>query len=212
MTSILEADGFSYDQAILLLRQGRPVALPTETVYGLAAMASNDDAVAHVYKIKSRPKSKPFSVVVGSLEAGEKIARFSPLAKRLAKTFWPGPLTLVLPLRKSAKISRLALARGDTIGVRCPDIAWRAHFAMAGFIDPLVLPSANTSGKSAPTTAKDVNDDIGDQIPLIIDGGPCATGVESTIIAVDNGEARILRSGAIPPEDLAAFPFDWTRS
>ena len=209
MARILKADKFSYTQAISLLQAGAPVALPTETVYGLAALAFDDAAVADIYSIKSRPKSKPLSVVVSGLEATAKIARISPLARALAETFWPGPLTLVLPLHKSAPISPLALAHGKTIGVRCPDIPWMAYFGKAGFNEPLVLPSANRSGRPAPTNAKDVNQDIGDKIDLIIDGGQCKTGIESTIIAVENDSARILRRGAIKPESFAPFRIDW---
>lgn len=210
MAKILKANGSSYDQAIALLKAGKPVALPTETVYGLAARASDDAAIDEIFRIKSRPKSNPFSVAVGSIEAAQKIAEFPPLAKKLAKTFWPGSLTLVLPLRKTERISDRAIAGGDTVGVRCPDIQWMAHFAKIGFDDPLILPSANTSGKPAPTSAKDIDEDIGDKILLILDGGMCKTGIESTIIAVEGHTGRILRRGAIPPEALAAFRLEWS--
>jgi L-threonylcarbamoyladenylate synthase len=210
MADILKSDRSSYNRAISLLIAGEPVALPTETVYGLAARASDDEAVVNIFKIKARPHSKRFSVVVGSIIAAGKIAKLSPLAKQLAEAFWPGPLTLVLPLQKYASISPLALAGGETIGLRCPDIPWMAHFKKANFHDPLILPSANTSGRPAPISAKAVDQDIGGKIPLIVDGGICQTGIESTIIAVENGHGRVLRYGAIPPEALAPFPLDWS--
>jgi len=209
MAKLLKADRSSYDQAIALLKAGEPVGLPTETVYGLAAIASNDDAVSTVYRLKKRPNSKPLSVVVSSMKAAKKIATVSPLAKAMIDTFWPGPLTLVLPLKKEANISKYALAGGNTIGIRCPDIEWMAHFQKEGFHAPLVLPSANTSGIPAPTDAMSVNLDIGDKISVIVDGGDCKTGVESTIIALESGKARLLRPGALTPEAFAPFDMEW---
>ncbi|NNC36287.1 MAG: threonylcarbamoyl-AMP synthase [Hyphomonadaceae bacterium] len=209
MAEILKANGSSYDRAIALLKVGEPVALPTETVYGLAALATDDSAVANIYEIKGRPKTKPLSVVVSSTKAAQAIADVSPLALALMMAFWPGPLTLVLPLKPTAGISENALAGGNTIGMRCPDIPWMAHFERYGFHAPLVLPSANTSSLPAPTNAKGVDQDIGDKIPVIIDGGDCKTGIESTIIANTSDGVKMLRAGALKPEDFAPFQINW---
>lgn len=210
MAECLKANRSSYDRAIALLQAGEAVSLPTETVYGLAALASNDDAVAGIYHIKRRPKSKPLSVVVSSAKAAEDIACITPLARTLMKTFWPGPLTIVLPLKTGAKVSKNALAGGNSIGMRCPDIDWMQHFKNKGFRAPLVLPSANLSGRPAPTNAQSVNADIGDKISMIIDGGDCKTGIESTIIGIESDKVRLLRKGALDADAFAPFHIDWT--
>lgn len=209
MADILKANRSSYDHAIALLKAGEPVALPTETVYGLAAMATDDRAVSDIYKVKERPKSKPLSVVVSSYKAARKVAKITPLSQSLMDAFWPGPLTLVLPLKPTAGISKNALAGGKTVGMRCPDIPWMAYFDRAGFDTPLVLPSANMSSKPAQTTASGVNADLGRKIPMIIDGGDCKTGIESTIIAIERDGAVLLRAGVLKPEDFAAFDINW---
>ena len=198
MAIIHSAHMDSYKQAVNLLRAGELVALPTDTVYGLAGVASNAQAREKIYAVKKRPSEKQLSVVVFSPEQASKVAHVSNLARDYMAAFWPGALTLVMP----AKI-------GDgTIAVRCPDVTWTAAFGTLGFHDPLVLPSANISGAPAPTTAHEVEQGIGGQIPLIIDGGVCKAGVASSIISVVGGRSRLLRIGALAPEQLASFDIE----
>lgn len=186
--------------AAALLRAGGIVAVPTETVYGLAARADDGLAVASVYAAKGRPSFNPLIVHVADTAQARRLARFSPLADRLAAHFWPGPLTLVLPRQPGAAVATLVTAGLDSIALRCP-----AHTVMQqliGQIGPLAAPSANASGKISPTCAAHVLASLAD-VP-VIDGGPCAAGVESTIIALEAGGWRLLRPGAVSLEALAA--------
>lgn len=184
--------------ALDALRRGEPVAMPTETVYGLAADATNPTAITSIYEAKGRPRFNPLIAHVASIEMAKAHVTFSLLAERLAEAFWPGPLTLVLPLKDTGKIHPLATAGLGTAAIRMPE--GFARELIAGFSRPLAAPSANRSGRISPTTAQHVADDLGDRIGLILDGGPCRVGVESTILAVNDQQLRLLRPGGIPVE------------
>ena len=171
MAEILPASFKNHQKALALLKAGQAVALPTETVYGLAALACDEKAVKQIFKIKNRPKRLALSICVFNQKQAEDICHISPLAKQLMQEFWPGPLTLVLPKKDNAHVSNMANANLPNIGIRCPDIHWRNAFEKLGFAQPLVLTSANTSARPNPLTAQDVNRDIGEKIPLILDGG-----------------------------------------
>jgi L-threonylcarbamoyladenylate synthase len=184
-------------EAAALIKAGAVVAVPTETVYGLAGDATNGEAVAAIYAAKGRPSFNPLIVHVPDLEAAEAIAVFGEAARALAAAHWPGPLTLVLPLRPDSGIASLVTAGLTTIAIRVP-----AHPAMQALLKscgrPLAAPSANASGSISPTRAAHVQTSLGGRIPMIIDAGACAVGLESTIIAVgDNGARRLLRPGPI---------------
>lgn len=191
--------------AARLVLAGEPVAVPTETVYGLAADATNAKAVARIYAAKGRPAFNPLIVHVPDLEAAERIGVFSAQARKLAEEHWPGPVTLVVPLRKSAGIASLVTAGLDTVALRVP-----AHRAMKALLQscgrPLAAPSANASGRISPTRASHVLASLGGRISLVIDDGPTQRGIESTIVAVTDGRLRLLRRGPVeidaeePPE------------
>ena len=199
---ILPADNASETAAADLLRGGQIVAIPTETVYGLAADASNADAVAKIYAAKGRPDFNPLIVHVRDKAAAEQLAVFDDLAKRLAAAFWPGPLTLVLPLRQDAGVAKAVTAGLSTIAIRCP-----AHRVMQSVLAKtglnLAAPSANKSGGISPTLAEHVAASLGNAVPLILDAGPCEAGLESTIVAVRAAGWEILRPGPIPNEEIA---------
>lgn len=190
-------------EAARLIENGFPVATPTETVYGLAADATSGEAVARIYEAKGRPSFNPLIVHVADLSQAEEIAIFSDAARLLARRFWPGPLTLVLPLRPRSPIAPLATAGLPTIALRVP-----AHPAMRGLIEatgrPLAAPSANASGRISPTAAGHVLASLDGRIPLIIDAGPTAHGLESSIVAVTEGGLRLLRPGPIGLDVLVA--------
>jgi L-threonylcarbamoyladenylate synthase len=183
-------------EAARLIAAGEPVAVPTETVYGLAADATNGEAVARIYAAKGRPSFNPLIVHVRDLEQATEIAVFDDQARLLAERYWPGPLTLVLPLREGAPIAALVTAGLPTVAIRCP-----AHPAMQALLaatgKPLAAPSANASGRISPTRAAHVLASLGGRVPLIIDAGPTALGLESTIIALTGGPSRLLRPGPI---------------
>jgi len=169
-TEILRPDKSGIARAAALLREGRLVAFPTETVYGLGADATNDAAVAAIYAAKDRPATNPLIIHVASVDDARKLARFSAAAEALAGAFWPGPLTLVLPARKDAGLSLHALAPGGTVALRVPDQPVAAALlAAAG--RPVAAPSANPSGRISPTTAAHVLAGLGGRIAAIIDGG-----------------------------------------
>jgi len=195
-TRIMPLDDEAIAEATLLLLAGEPVAVPTETVYGLAADATNAEAVARIYAAKGRPSFNPLIVHVPNLAEAEKIGQFSDQAKILAETHWPGPLTLVIPLREDAGIASIVTAGLPTIALRVP-----AHSAMQALLKaagrPLAAPSANASGHISPTRASHVLESLGGRIRLIIDGGPTQRGIESTIVAVTDGTLRLLRRGPI---------------
>jgi L-threonylcarbamoyladenylate synthase len=183
-------------EAARLIAGGGIVAMPTETVYGLAADAGNGEAVARIYEAKRRPAFNPLIVHVSDLRQASEIAEFSAEARALADSYWPGPLTLVLPLRRGAPIAALVTAGLATIAIRSP-----AHAAMrdllGAFGSPLAAPSANASGRISPTRAEHVLAGLGGRIPLIVDAGPTAHGLESTIVALTGGPPRLLRPGPI---------------
>lgn len=184
-------------EAAALIKAGGVVAVPTETVYGLAGDATNGEAVAAIYAAKGRPSFNPLIVHVANFEAAERIAVFGEAARALAKAHWPGPLTLVLPLRLESGIASLVTAGLSTIAIRVP-----AHPAMQALLKscgrPLAAPSANASGSISPTRASHVAASLDGRIPLIIDAGACAVGLESTIVAIGgNGALRLLRPGPI---------------
>lgn len=201
---VLPADDAAIAAAADLLRGGQIVAIPTETVYGLAADASKADAVAKIYAAKGRPDFNPLIVHVPDKEAADQLAVFDELADQLAGAFWPGALTLVLPLRENAPIATAVTAGLLTIAIRCP-----AHPMMQEVLTRsglnLAAPSANKSGGISPTRAEHVIASLGRAVPLVIDGGPCADGLESTIVAVRAGGWQILRPGPVTEEQIAAI-------
>lgn len=183
-------------QAAQLILAGEPVAVPTETVYGLAADATNAAAVARIYEAKGRPSFNPLIVHVPDLAAAQAIGDFNEDALALANEHWPGPLTLVVALRAGAGITSLVTAGLTTVGLRVP-----AHPAMQALLRaagrPLAAPSANASGSISPTRAQHVLKSLGGRVPLIIDGGATERGIESTIVAATGGPLRLLRPGPI---------------
>jgi L-threonylcarbamoyladenylate synthase len=183
-------------QAARLILAGVPVAVATETVYGLAADATNPAAVARIYEAKGRPSFNPLIVHVPDAAAAERIGEFSDEACTLAKAYWPGPLTLVVPLRAGSGITSLVTAGLPSIGLRVP-----AHPAMQALLRaagrPLAAPSANASGRISPTRAEHVLRSLDGRIPLILDSGPTERGLESTIVAATGGPLRLLRPGPI---------------
>ena len=183
------------------LRRGELVAFPTETVYGLGADATNARAVAGIYEAKGRPRFNPLIVHVDTIMAAERIAHVSPKARRLAAAFWPGALTLVLRLRPDASIADLVTAGLDTVAVRVPDHAVAlALIAAAGC--PIAAPSANRSGHVSPTLAAHVAEDLGDAPAFILDAGPTAHGLESTILDASGDAIVLLRAGAVTMEAI----------
>ena len=183
-------------EAAALIVAGETVAVPTETVYGLAADATNGAAVARIYQAKGRPSFNPLIVHVPDLAAAEEIGVFDDLSRRLAIQHWPGPLTIVVPLREDAQIAGLVTARLSTVALRVP-----AHPAMQALLRavgrPLAAPSANASGQISPTRAAHVLATLEGRIALIVDGGPTECGLESTIVAATGGLLRLLRPGPI---------------
>jgi L-threonylcarbamoyladenylate synthase len=191
------------DDAVAALRGGGLVILPTETVYGLAADAGDARAVAAVYEAKGRPAFNPLIAHVADLAAAQRIAAFDERALKLAARFWPGPLTLVLPVADTAAVCDLARAGLDTVAVRAPGHPL-AHALLRAFGGPVVAPSANRSGRPSPTTFADAVDETGSAAALALDGGPCAVGLESTVVALLD-EARLLRPGAVTRADIEAL-------
>lgn len=183
-------------EAARLILAGDPVAVPTETVYGLAADATNGEAVARIYAVKGRPSFNPLIVHVPDLAAAEQLAHFDDAARALAEAHWPGPLTLVLRRRTDAPIASIVTAGLETIAIRVPH-----HQAMQALLRtsgrPLAAPSANASGTISPTRAEHVLKSLDGRIPLVIDAGPTSAGIESTIVAVEAGRLRLLRPGPI---------------
>lgn len=201
MPAILPFD-MARERALELLERGQAIGLPTETVYGLAADATNGEAVARIFEIKGRPQFNPLIAHVDSREMAERCARMPALAQRLAEAFWPGPLTMVLPLAETSPIHLLVCAGLDTVALRMP--RGPARDLIADFGRPLAAPSANRSGRISPTTAQAVADDLGDAIDLIIDAGPTTIGLESTIVRVDDDRLTLLRSGGVTAEEIEA--------
>ena len=195
-TRVMPISDEAIAEAARLVLAGEPVAVPTETVYGLAADATNAEAVARIYAAKGRPSFNPLIVHVADLSAAERIGSFDAEAKALAMAHWPGPLTLVVPLRENAGIASIVTAGLSTVALRVP-----AHPAMQALLKacgrPLAAPSANASGLISPTRASHVLASLNGRIPLVIDGGATQRGIESTIIAATGGRLRLLRRGPI---------------
>ncbi|HEX4532842.1 MAG TPA: L-threonylcarbamoyladenylate synthase [Rhizomicrobium sp.] len=197
-------DDAAIAQAARVLRDGGLVAFPTETVYGLGADARNDRAVASIFAAKGRPSFNPLIVHVSDLRAAQELAVFGDGARKMADAFWPGPLTLILPRKAGAKASALVSAGLDTIAIRSPSHpAARALLAAAGM--PVAAPSANPSGRLSATTARDVADELGDSVDLVLDGGATPLGLESTIVGFEGAHATLLRPGAIARDAIEAI-------
>ena len=207
MPEILSTDSRqSFDAAVTraaaLLKAGAVIALPTETVYGLAADAFDTEAVRRIFELKGRPARNPIIVHVASRDmAMDCVTEWSDSAERLAKAFWPGPLTLVLP--KSAKVPDIVTADGPTVGIRWPAHPFiQAVIRECGF--PLAAPSANLSNQLSPTNAEHVRKSFGDKIPLIVDGGQSQVGIESTVVDLSVTPPMLLRPGIIHRESVMA--------
>lgn len=202
-TRVLPFGDEAIAQAARLILAGEPVAVPTETVYGLAADATNAEAVARIYAAKGRPSFNPLIVHVPDLTAAEALTHFNAQARELAGLYWPGPLTLVLPKRAEAPLPSIVTAGLPTVAIRMP-----AHPTMQALLRasgrPLAAPSANASGTISPTRADHVLKSLSGRIPLVLDAGPTKVGLESTIVAVDAAQLRLLRPG---PIDLG-LPFE----
>lgn len=203
MVLILPADDAAIARAAALLRDGELVAFPTETVYGLGALAGSDQAVARVFAAKGRPAHNPLIVHVADVAVARRVGVLDARCEALAARFWPGPLTLVVPRAPGASVSSLATAGLATVALRVPahPVALALLRAVAA---PIVAPSANPSGRVSPTTAAHVADELGDRVALILDAGPCRVGVESTVVDLAAAVPRMLRPGGVPREALEA--------
>jgi L-threonylcarbamoyladenylate synthase len=196
MTRVLPFNDETIADAARLIGEGQPVAVPTETVYGLAADATNGEAVARIYAAKGRPSFNPLIVHVPDLAAAENLAVFDDVARELAAQHWPGPLTLVLPARAGNGIAAIVSAGLPTLAIRVPaHPAMRALLAATG--KPLAAPSANASGRISPTRAEHVVASLDGHVPLVIDAGATGVGIESTIARVVDGRVEVLRLGSI---------------
>lgn len=191
------------ESACAVLAKGEPVAIPTETVYGLAADATNAEAITRIYEMKGRPRFNPLICHVSDMAMADAHVIFDPVSRRLAEAFWPGPLTLILPQRPESGVHPLASAGLDTLGIRMPEGFSRRVIARFG--RPLAAPSANTSGKISPTCAAHVQADLGSKLKLILDAGSAEIGLESTIVKVDRGRLRLLRPGGLDAAEIEAL-------
>lgn len=200
-TKLVLPSSAAIEEATVLLQQNEVVAFPTETVYGLGACAHSGTAVQKIFTAKGRPADNPLIVHISGWDMVPRVVReWNPIAESLARAFWPGPLTLILP--KHPQICREASAGLDTIGIRWPDHPV-AQALLRAVGAPLAAPSANRSGNPSPTTAKHVLDDLNGLIPLILDGGDCTVGVESTVVDLTQGDPVLLRPGKITVAELA---------
>lgn len=199
-TKLLECNENSIKQAGSLLNSGELVAIPTETVYGLAANALDENAVKRIFEVKGRPQDNPLIVHIAELSMWESlVTQVSGRAKKLAKAFWPGPLTIILP--KSERVPYITTAGGDTVAVRMPSHEGARAIIRVSNV-PIAAPSANLSGLPSPTSAAHCMRDLNGRIPLIIDGGEASVGIESTVVSLV-GKPTLLRPGAISPEMLS---------
>ncbi|ASY61932.1 TsaC protein (YrdC domain) required for threonylcarbamoyladenosine t(6)A37 modification in tRNA [Sinorhizobium sojae CCBAU 05684] len=190
------------ETACAVLSAGEPVAIPTETVYGLAADATNAEAISRIYEMKGRPRFNPLICHVSDTAMAEEHVVFDAVSRQLAEAFWPGPLTLILPQRPKSSVHALASAGLDTLGLRMPEGFSRRVIARFG--RPLAAPSANTSGRISPTSAAHVQADLGSKLKLILDAGPAEIGLESTIIKVEEERLRLLRPGGLDAAEIEA--------
>lgn len=202
-TEILNADESGLTRAAAILRAQGLVAFPTETVYGLGGDARSDLAVARIFDAKARPRFNPLIVHLPDLAAAEGYAHFNVRARQVAAAFWPGPLTLVLPLREDAGLSPLVTAGLDSVAIRIPSHPLAVDLLRA-FGGPLAAPSANPSGRVSPTRAAHVIEGLSGRIDAVLDGGPCAVGVESTILGLVDAPV-LLRQGGVPQEALESL-------
>ncbi|UXM94520.1 L-threonylcarbamoyladenylate synthase [Bartonella sp. HY329] len=200
---IVSASPTIINQVVAHLREGKLAALPTETVYGLAADATNGEAVAEIFATKGRPHFNPLIAHVASMDMAARYVEIDQISAKLMQEFWPGPLTLVLPLRKNNNIHPLATAGLPTLALRNP----KGIFAdiVQALDRPIVAPSANRSGRISPTSAIAVENDFQGGLPLIVDAGACEVGVESTIIKVDGDDVYLLRPGGLEREAIEAI-------
>ena len=203
MTRILPATHATIAATVTVFRAGGLVAFPTETVYGLGADATNDLAVARIFEAKSRPDFNPLIVHVADRAMAEEIVEFTDVAQTLADRFWPGALTLVLPRRADSAVSRLVSAGLGTVAVRAPDHPI-AQKLLAAADCPIAAPSANRSGKISPTAAEHVRVSLGDAVDVILDGGPCRIGLESTVVDASGDVPVLLRPGGVAVVELNA--------
>lgn len=200
---VLPATEEAIFQAARALVRGEIVAFPTETVYGLGANARDAQAVTKVFAAKDRPRFNPLIVHVPDIGAAETYAAFDDTARKLAKAFWPGPLSLVLPRQPASGIADLVTAGLDTIALRAPNHAIAQALLKATQL-PIAAPSANRSGRISPTDATHVAAELGDLPAMILDGGPCARGLESTVVRVTGETPVLLRLGAVPRQEIEA--------
>lgn len=201
-TRLLPPDATGLRDAAGLLRDGALVAFPTETVYGLGGDARDDRAVAGIFAAKGRPRFNPLIAHLPDLDQVERYARLTPLARRLAQAFWPGPLTLVLPLKGG--LSPLVTAGLETVAIRVPAHPV-AQALLRAFEGPLAAPSANPSGRISPVSARHVLEGLGGRIAAVVDGGDCAVGLESTILDATGEAPVLLRAGGLPVEAVEAL-------
>jgi len=201
MADISPAGAAAIARAAALLRAGRLVAFPTETVYGLGGDATNDHAVAAIFAAKARPRFNPLIVHVRDLAGAERLAVFNSPARRAAARFWPGPMTLVLPRQADGGLSLLASAGLDTVAIRVPDHPV-AQALLREADRPIAAPSANRSGRVSPTQGAHVAEDLGDDVELILDDGPTPVGLESTVLDVSGEFPALLRPGPVTFEAL----------
>lgn len=199
-TAEIVPEALALEPALARLAAGEPVAIPTETVYGLAADATSGEAVARIFEAKRRPRFNPLIAHVADIAMGRQHAEFDTLSLRLAEAFWPGPLTLVLPRLPQSTVHALVTAGLPTIALRSP--RGFASRLIAAFGRPLAAPSANSSGRISATSAAQVAADLGGRIRLVIDGGQTPVGVESTIVKVADGRLELLRPGGLAAEEI----------
>ena len=212
-TAVVTANAAGIAEAAALIRDGKLVAFPTETVYGLGANALDDFAVSAIFAAKERPRFNPLIVHVLDRTEAVEIVTFNAIARALADAFWPGALTLVLPRREPSPLALLVSAGLETAAVRSP-----SHEIARALVDasgvPIAAPSANRSSRISPTTAADVAEELAGRVPLVLDGGPSPIGVESTVVGFENEKPVLLRPGAIPREEIEriAGPFSQMQS
>ncbi|PCI34591.1 MAG: threonylcarbamoyl-AMP synthase [Alphaproteobacteria bacterium] len=190
-----------FNLAAKFLKQGKLVSFPTETVYGLGADATNDDAVARIFEAKQRPAFNPLIIHLPSLAEAEKYVEFDIISRKLAEAFWPGPFTLVLKKKSNSALSKLVSAGLDTVAVRVPAHPV-AQELLQHFDRPIAAPSANISGKLSPTRPEHVARDLSSSVAMILGGPPCRVGLESTIVQVGGDGVRLLRPGSITAQDI----------
>lgn len=192
--------GTDISKAASLLSEGKLVAIPTDTVYGLAANALDSNAIKDIYSVKSRPMNMPILTMIDKVERVNLLSQELPsMAQPLVDKYWPGALTLIL--KANENLPEILLANGDTVGVRVPNHKMTLNL-LSQIATPLAVTSANISGQPSPTTAQEVNQQTGDKIDYILDGGTCSIGIESTIVSFNENELKIIRQGAIHQKDL----------